>query len=64
MPLPVENLSAQSTEEEIRTALSESIAQCIREGRSREQCAAIAYNYARERTGKGSFQLGLTEAGG
>jgi len=53
MPLPVENLTPDSPEGTIREAISQSIAQCMREGgRDQKQCAAIAYSYAREKTGK------------
>jgi len=36
----------------IRQAISDSIAQCIREGKDQKQCAAIAYDIARDKTGK------------
>lgn len=54
MPLPVETLRSDSSDEEIRQKISQSIAQCMKEpnDRSQEQCAAIAYRYAREKTGK------------
>lgn len=53
MPLPVENLTPESSIVSIREAIGESIAQCVREGgREQKQCAAIAYDIAREKTGK------------
>ena len=52
MPLAAENLSPDSSSEEIQQAISDSIATCIREGNDREQCAAIAYRYATDKTGK------------
>jgi len=53
MPLPVENLTPDSPITSIREAISKSIAQCVREGgREQKQCAAIAYDIAREKTGK------------
>jgi len=53
MPLPVERLTPNSSERTIREAISQSIAQCLREGgRDQKQCAAISYQYAREKTGK------------
>jgi len=52
MPLPVEGLTADSSPISIREAISKSIAQCIKEGKDQKQCAAIAYQYARDKTGK------------
>ena len=53
MPMPVDNLTPESNDKAIQDAISASIEQCMREGgRSQEQCAAIAYSTARERTGK------------
>lgn len=53
MPLQVESLTAESTTQAIRDAISASIEQCMREGgRTQEQCAAIAYSYARDKTGQ------------
>lgn len=52
MPLSVENLTPDSNTEAIRQAISDSIATCMKEGKDQKQCAAIAYSYAREKTGK------------
>lgn len=52
MPLPVENLTPDSSVVTIREAISQSIAQCVSEGKDQKQCAAVAYSYAREKTGK------------
>jgi len=53
MPLPVDNLTPDSGLGAIREAISQSIAQCMREGgREQKQCAAMAYSIAREKTGK------------
>jgi len=53
MPLPVENLTPNSTTEAVRTAISNSIAQCMREGGGDQaKCADIAYSIAGEKTGK------------
>ena len=52
MPLPVENLTPDSPKEAIKEAISRSIAQCVKEGKDQKQCAAIAYSYARDKTGK------------
>ena len=52
MPLAVEGLTPESPEGTIRQAISDSIAQCIKEGKDQKQCAAIAYSYARDKTGK------------
>lgn len=65
MPLAVENLTPRSTDEEIEKAISESIATCVKEGRPRDQCAAIAHKYAREKTNKSDMRLGFaTNEGG
>ena len=53
MPLPVERLTPDSPEGTIREAISQSIAQCLREGgRDQKQCAGMVYGMAREATGK------------
>jgi len=53
MPLPVEGLTPESGEGTIREAISQSIAQCMREGgRDQKECAGMAYGIAREKTGK------------
>lgn len=53
MPLQVDNLTPESSIVSVREAIGESIAQCLREGgREQKQCAAIAYDIAREKTGK------------
>ena len=53
MPLPVENLTPDSQTVAIRDAISESIAQCMREGgRTQKECAGQAYGMARDKTGK------------
>lgn len=53
MPLPAENLTPESNAEAIRQAISDSIAQCMREGgRDQAQCAAMSYEMARKATGK------------
>lgn len=55
MPLPVERLRPDSSAEQVRQAISDSIAQCVSEGgRSQEQCVAMAHEIARRRTGNGS----------
>jgi len=54
MPLTVENLTKESSMDAIRTAIGESISQCMKEPNdmSQEQCAAMSYSIAREKTGK------------
>ena len=53
MPLAVDQLGEKSSDKDTQDAISKSIETCMREGgRSQEQCAAIAYEKARERTGK------------
>jgi len=64
MPLSVETLTPDSSPEEIKAKKSESIAQCINEGREQDQCVAIVSNYIREKTQKSNMNLGLSEAFG
>jgi len=52
MPLAVESLTPDSPITAIRGAISKSIEQCMDEGKEQKQCAAIAYDIAREKTGK------------
>lgn len=52
MPLPTARLSKDSSEDEIRQAISDTISQLIDEGRDRDQAIAIAYDSARRQTGK------------
>lgn len=52
MPLTVESLTPESDITAIRDAISKSIEKCMLEGKDQKQCAAIAYSYAREKTGK------------
>lgn len=53
MPLAAESLNPNSSPEQIQEAISKSIETCMQEGgRTQEQCAAIAYSYARTATGK------------
>ena len=52
MPLAVEGLTPDSDVTTIRDAISKSIEQCMLEGKDQKQCAAIAYEYARTKTGK------------
>jgi len=50
MSLPVESLTMDSTLQETREAISASIAQCIREGKTQKECAGMAYSIARDNT--------------
>ena len=52
MPLPVENLTPDSPLTSIREAIGKSIAACIQEGKTQEECAGMSYSIAREKTGK------------
>ncbi len=52
MPMPVDTLRPQSSVDEISKAISDSIAQCVNEGKEQKQCVAIAFSIARKRTGK------------
>lgn len=51
-PLAVENLTPESGADAIRQAISDSVAQCMREGKSQKECAGQAYGIARDKTGK------------
>ena len=51
-PLPVESLTPKSPLPTIREAISQSVEMCMSEGKSQKECAAIAYQYARELTGQ------------
>ena len=52
MPTPADNLNPNSTEEEIKAAISNTIAQLIREGRDKDQAVAMAFDMAKRKTGK------------
>jgi hypothetical protein len=52
MPLAVENLTPDSSRVAIREAISKTIAQLIREGKTQEEAAGQAYGMARKATGK------------
>ena len=53
MPLPVENLTKDSSEKQIQDAISETIRYLIKnEGKTQKEAAGQAYGMARERTGK------------
>ena len=52
MPLAVDNLNENSNTEQIREAISKSIQQLIREGKTQKEAAGQAYDMARDKTGK------------
>jgi len=53
VPLAVDNLNKDSTMEQIRAAISETISYLIKnEGKTQEQAAGQAYGMARDKTGK------------
>jgi len=52
MPLAVEALNDTSSMEQIRQAISDTIGQLIREGKTQEEAAGQAYSMARQSTGK------------
>lgn len=58
MPLKVEGLTPDSTDEEIQEAISDSIAQCVREGREQAQCVAMVHDMTRTATGKAPLPRG------
>jgi len=51
-PLAAEALTPESDVMSIRESISKSIEKCMLEGKSQKECAAIAYSYAREKTGR------------
>ena len=64
MPLPAESLTAKSSDDDIKAAISESIRMCMEEGgREQDQCIAMAYSMARQATGKGKTRLALAHKG-
>lgn len=53
MPLAVDNLTEQSSPEQIQEAISKSIEKCMQEGgRTQKECAGMTYGIARDKTGK------------
>lgn len=53
MPLAAEKLSPESSAEQIREAISQTISTCMEEGgKTQKECAGMAYGIAREKTGK------------
>lgn len=52
MPLAVESLNENSTSDQIRSAISQSIQTCMDEGKEQKQCAGMSYDIARDKTGK------------
>jgi hypothetical protein len=52
MPMPTESLTRQSTDDEIRQAVSDTIAQLVNEGRDQDQAEAIALDSARRHAGR------------
>lgn len=60
MPLPAEGLTKDSSDEEIKNAISASIKQCMDEGgREQAQCIAMVYSMSRKATGKRMTRLAL-----
>lgn len=56
MPTMAQNLTPDSSEAQIKAAISAAIAQLVREGTPQDQAVAIAYEQARKSTGK---ELGM-----
>jgi hypothetical protein len=53
MPLPVENLTKESSTERIQEAISQSYEVCMQEGgRTQKECGGMIYGIARDKTGK------------
>jgi len=57
MPLPVQSLSPDSSVDQIKKAISDSISQCVDEGKPQDQCTAMAYRFAEEATGRATSAL-------
>lgn len=53
MPIPaIDKLSKDSSDAQVKAAISDCIATEIRGGRERDQAVAMCYSMAREKTGK------------
>ena len=53
MPMQVESLTPDSTEQSIKDAISASMSQCMKEGgKEMKECAGMIYDMARTATGK------------
>jgi len=52
MPTMAEGLTPDSSDSQIKAAISDTIAQLVREGREQEEAVAIAYSQAEKATGK------------
>jgi hypothetical protein len=52
VPTPANNLKKDSSPEEIQQAVSDSIAQLVKEGRPQDQAIAIAFSQAEDATGR------------
>ena len=52
MPTPSEGLGKDSSDEEIRKAVSDTVSQLVGEGFEQDQAVAIALEQARKATGK------------
>jgi hypothetical protein len=52
MPVPVDNLTPDSSEEDIKKAISETISALIREGKDEKQAIAMAFEMAKRKIGK------------
>jgi len=57
MPLPVQFLRPDSSEDEIERAKARSIEQCIHEGKPQSRCIAIVYQMIERATNKSTWQL-------
>lgn len=53
MPLAVERLTATSSDEEVSKAISDSISQCVHEGKEQKVCVAMVHTMVKGATGKG-----------
>ena len=58
MPTPSDSLTSDSSDEAIRQAISDTVAQLVEEGFPQDQAVAIAFEQASEATGKELAQGG------
>lgn len=63
MPMPAESLTPDSTDADIKSAISSSIKMCMDEGGKQDQCVAIAYSMAKRATGGTRSPEGRIRAG-
>ena len=65
MPMAAESLTPDSTDADVRAAISSSVEMCMKEGGKQDQCVAMAYSMAAKATGRsaGGGATGRVRAG-